>query len=255
MDTWTDEETRERYHRPQHPGVDTVRFEDCIPGMQNMPPACVDLIVADPPFGLDFTGKSTAYNRNPDLVVEGYVEAPEGYGEFSEAWMAQLPRIMKPHATAYVFSGWTHLEDVLRAARVAGLTTVNHIVWKYQFGVFTRKKFVTSHYHILMLVKNPKKYYFNKVEHYPEDVWVINRKYRPGAEKNSTVLPLEVVNKCIQFSSKPGDLVFDPFMGSGTTAIAARKAWRHYAGFEKNVKLEELIKAGLAWADATAGEP
>lgn len=239
----TPEQARELYESRSYNGIDldAINFDDCIAGMKKLPAECVDLGVADPPFGIDFSGKGSVYNRDRDLVVDSYQEIDTDYGTFTKDWMAALQRIMKPHASAYVFSGWNHLEDVLRGARLAGLTTINHAIWKYQFGVFTKKKFVTSHYHVLLLVKNPNKYYFNKMEHYPLDVWDIKRKYKKGEKKNATTLPTEVVRRCIEFSSKPGDLVFDPFMGMATTAVVAKGIWRHYLGFELNTNLAPVV--------------
>ncbi len=225
---------------------DTICYMDCLEGMKRLPEECVDLVIADPPFGLDFTGKEHLYNRDEQFVVDGYAEVSQDeYLDFSRKWLSLLPRIMKPHASAYVFSGWTNLEAILTAAREAGLYLVNHVIWKYQFGVFTRKKFVTSHYHVLFLVKNPKKYFFNKIEHYPLDVWEINRTYRFQQQKNGTVLPVELISRCIDFSSRPGDLVFDPFMGNGTTAMAARVNYRHFFGFEINSSLKPVIESNV----------
>ncbi|MCK5265476.1 MAG: site-specific DNA-methyltransferase [Candidatus Thorarchaeota archaeon] len=210
--------------------------------MKSLPKSSIDLIVADPPFGIGFDGKSGVYNRDDTLVIPGYREAQGSYAEFTKDWIAQLPRIMKKDASAYIFSGWTNLDAILNGASEAGLTTLNHLIWHYPFGVYTKRKFVTSHYHVVLLVKNAKSYYFNKIENYPEDVWIVKRKYRAGKEKNSTKLPLEVVSKCIDFSSRPGDVVLDPFMGNGTTAVAAKAAFRHFIGFEINDQLKPLLK-------------
>jgi site-specific DNA-methyltransferase (adenine-specific) len=226
--------------------LDRVYFEDCISGMARLPSELVDLVIADPPFGIDFDGKSGAYNRVTDYVVEGYREVTESYDRFTSEWIGQLPRVMQPHASAYVFSGWNNLEAVLRSARENGLTTINHIVWKYQFGVYTRQRFVTSHYHILLLVKDPDKYFFNKHQHYPQDVWRIKRHYRMAQTKNSTRLPLELVSRCIDFSSRPGDLVLDPFMGNATTAVAAKSNWRHFIGFEINPQMKTIVENELS---------
>ncbi len=222
--------------------LDTVQYTECIAGMKTLPKSSIDLIVADPPFGIGFDGKSGVYNRDETLVIPGYREAQGSYAEFTKDWIAQLPRIMKKDASAYIFSGWTNLDAILNGASEAGLTTLNHLIWHYPFGVYTKRKFVTSHYHVVLLVKNAKSYYFNKIENYPEDVWIVKRKYRAGKEKNSTKLPLEVVSKCIDFSSRPGDVVLDPFMGNGTTAVAAKAAFRHFIGFEINNQLKSLLK-------------
>ncbi|MHA2060560.1 MAG: DNA-methyltransferase, partial [Candidatus Ranarchaeia archaeon] len=165
--------------------------------------------------------------------------------EFSKSWISQIPRLLKETGSFYVISGWTHLEDILVAAKQQDLHLLNHIIWKYQFGVFTRKKFVTSHYHILLFVKNLKKYYFNKIEHYPLDVWEIPRKYLKGEQKNPTKLPENLINRCIDFSSKPGDLVLDPFIGNGTTAVCAKKRYRYFIGFEVNTNLKPILTKTL----------
>lgn len=245
---WTPEEARQLYYGRDLPdgNTDRIKFEDCIVGMKAMPSNSVDLVIADPPFGLDFSGKEGVYNRDEKLVIDSYHEVNQGYGTFTERWLEEVQRVMKPTATAYVFSGWNHLEDVLRGARQCNLTTINHLIWKYQFGVFTKKKYVTSHYHILFLAKNDSEYFYNKMEHYPLDIWDIKRKYRIGEPKNATTLPVDVVKKCIEFSSRPGDLVFDPFMGMGTTAVAAKSVWRHFFGFEVNEKMKEVIDNRLA---------
>lgn len=241
---WDPDEARELYNSYFNPSIpqDTIIYDDCVLGMEKMPSNSVDLVIADPPFGLDFSGKGGTYNRDKDLVVDSYQEIDSDYNKFTKKWIEQIKRIMKPHATAYVFSGWNHLEDILFSARVSGLTTINHLIWKYQFGVFTKKKYVTSHYHILLFAKDHKTYFFNKMEHYPEDVWDIKRKYQKGEPKNATTLPFDVIKKCVEFSSRPGDLIFDPFMGMGTSAVVAKSLWRHYFGFEINEKMQPLVE-------------
>jgi site-specific DNA-methyltransferase (adenine-specific) len=244
---WDPELARKLYEEYPNSEIksDSILFEDCIEGMKKMPSNCVDLVIADPPFGIGFSGREEIYNRSKDFVIESYNEINTNYSDFTEKWMGSIQRIMKPEATAYVFSGWNHLEDVLRGARLSGLSTINHLIWKYQFGVFTKNKYVTSHYHLLLLAKNPSKYYFNKLEHYPLDIWDIKRKYRKGERKNATTLPFEVIRRCIDFSSKPGDLVFDPFMGMATTAAVAKSIWRHYYGFEINQNMKSVINKRL----------
>ena len=243
---WTREEAERLYTKSKSPSsrfeLDSIKFEDCVSGMKNLPDGSIDLVIADPPFGIDFDGKSSVYNRDERLVIEGYEESNESYYEFTAKWLAELPRIMKPESSAYVFSGWTNLDAVLEGARNAGLETLNHLIWHYPFGVYTKKRFVTSHYHIVLLVKNPRKYFFNKIENYPEDVWTVKRQYRTGLTKNATKLPLEVVSRCIDFSSRPGDIILDPFMGNGTTAVAAKLNLRRFLGFEINEKLRSLLE-------------
>ena len=148
----------------------------------------------------------------------------------------------------YVFSGWNNLKDILSALDDVGFTTINHVIWKYQFGVVTKKKFVTSHYHCLYVCKNPKKrtfYPFSRFKknsktkegrslHYKdkEDVWQINREYWTGDKKTPTKLPLELIKKILEYSSRKGNVVLDPFLGSGQVAVVSKMLGRKFLGFE-----------------------
>ena len=226
--------------------IDEIYCGDALELMKEIPADSVDLIVTDPPFAIDFKAKRSNYNRTQARVIEGYNEIlPEEYYDFSKKWMEQAYRVLKETGSMYVFSGWTNLKDILNALDDVGFITINHLIWKYQFGVFTRRKYVTSHYHILFVVKNEKKYKFNKIEHYPEDVWIIKREYWTGREKTPTKLPTELVRKILLFSSDEGDLVLDPFIGSGTVAVVAKSLGRHYLGFEIVPEYYEFAKKRL----------
>jgi len=239
---WTLKQTKEMYYEKFSEEYNKIFYEDCIEGMKKIPAESVDLIIADPPFGLKFNGKESIYNRDSNLVLEGYQEVKQSeYYNFSKAWISELPRLMKNTSSAVIFSGWTNLLEVLTAVNETGLHLMNHIIWEYQFGVFTKRKFVSSHYHILWIVKSPKNYFFNKIEHYPLDIWKISRKYKRGEKKNGTRLPYELVSRCIHFLSEPGDVILDPFMGNGTSAVCAKGTYRYFIGFEINKYLKSII--------------
>jgi len=226
---------------------DTLYEGDALTLLPEVPDGTVDLIVTDPPFAIDFKAQRQNYNRTGSNVLEGYREIPEEeYGEFTRRWIAEAERVIAPTGSMYIFSGWNRLRDILEGIDEAGLTTINHLIWKYQFGVFTKKKYVTSHYHILFVVKDPKRYTFNKIDHYPEDVWVINREYWKGRKKTPTKLPAELVKKILCYSSNPGDLVLDPFLGSGTVAVVALQEGRHFLGFEVVPEYCAFARAALS---------
>jgi site-specific DNA-methyltransferase (adenine-specific) len=209
----------------------------------------IDLIVTDPPFAIDFKAVRCNYHRTPSNVLTGYNEiTPDDYYEFTYNWIKEAYRVLKDTGSMYVFSGWNNLKDVLIALDNVGFITLNHIIWKYQFGVVTKNKFITSHYHILFVCKNPKKYKFysysryskeardenNRSMHYKdmEDVWEIKREYWNGIKKTPTKLPAELIIKILKYSSKEGDLILDPFMGSGQVAVVSKFLNRNYIGFE-----------------------
>ena len=229
--------------------MNKIYNQDCIDGMKTIPDGKIDLVVTDPPFAINFKAKKANYNRTASRVLSGYNEiTKENYYEFTLNWMSQCFRILKESGGMYVFSGWNNLADILNAIEEIGFITVNHIIWKYQFGVVTNRKFVTSHYHCLYICKNDKKRKFFPFErfgkeeknnqgrslHYKdkEDVWEIKREYWTGDEKTPTKLPAEIIKKILQYSSEEGDLVFDPFLGSGQTAVVSKLLKRNYMGFE-----------------------
>ena len=118
----------------------------------------IDLIITDPPFAIDFKATKQNYNRTASRVMQGYNEIKQkDYYDFSVNWMSQAFRILKESGSMYVFSGWNNLKDILSSLDDVGFITVNHIIWKYQFGVVTKTKFVTSHYHCLYVCKDEKK--------------------------------------------------------------------------------------------------
>jgi site-specific DNA-methyltransferase (adenine-specific) len=201
----------------------------------------VDMVFADPPFGISFKANLNTYNRSPDAI--SYVEIPrEQYPYFINSLLSWSYNILKDTGSMWLVSGWNNLKDVLNAIDKAGFYTLNHCIWKYQFGVFTRKRFVTSHYHLLLLIKNKHRYVFNKPEHYAEDVWIINREYHHGAKTAGNELPIKLVEKCVYTSSNRGDIVLDPVLGSGTTLLACKNLHRKGIGIEINRSLEERIR-------------
>ncbi len=223
---------------------------DCIEGCQkHIADASVDLIITDPPYGINGDSLHKHYNRKENFVLDGYIEVPEKeYAAFSEQWIKQAERILRPGGSIYIVSGHTNLIHILNALRKTKLQEINHIIWKYNFGVYTRQKYVTSHYHILYYCKPGGARTFNTLCRFGslekngnngslnyldrEDVWIINREYQPGKIKNKNQLPSALLQKMILYSSNESDVVCDLFLGGFSTAKTAiglnRMAW----GFE-----------------------
>lgn len=236
---------------------------DCIAGAREYVPSnSVDLIITDPPYGINGDQLHKHYNRNEEFVVEGYVEVPASeYGEFSLNWIKEAERILKPGGSIYIVSGYTNLYHILHALRQTKLEEINHIIWKYNFGVYTSRKYVSSHYHILFYQKPGGERTFNLESRFGvkekdstdgslnyqdrEDVWIINREYKPGQVKNKNELPTELLIKMMQYSSNEGDLVCDLFLGGFSTAKVAVGLNRRATGFEISpsmfdTKIEEM---------------
>ena len=99
---WTIQRARDEYEKARFTfDTDIVSYQDCIEGMKKLPNDSVDVIMADPPFGLNFTGKESIYNRDARLVRSGYKEVKGDYAGFSEKWIQELPRILKKTGTAW----------------------------------------------------------------------------------------------------------------------------------------------------------
>ena len=212
-------------------------FRQVIPTLNGKP----RLIIADPPFGIGFKSNLETYNRDEDAI--SYVEVPpKEYPSFIHSLLSLSRKTLTGDGSMYLFSSWNNLKTVLDKIEEVGFHILNHIIWKYQFGVYTKRRFVTSHYHILLLVKNPKNYIFNKQKHYDEDVWTFKRKYNFKIKTAGNELPTELIKKCILTSSEKGDLILDPVLGSGTTIKACIETDRPCIGIELNKNLMNRIK-------------
>jgi len=226
--------------------------EDCIHGAKKyIADNSVDLIITDPPYGIKGDKLDKHYNRNESHVIDGYIDIPANeYETFSFDWIMEAERVLKPGGSMYIVSGYTNLRHILNALASTKLKEINHIIWKYNFGVYTKNKFISSHYHILLYVKEGAKATFNTHCRFAdtekdtnngslnyqdrEDVWIINREYKPRKVKNKNELPSELLKKMVQYSSNENDLVCDFFLGSFSTAKIAIGLNRRACGFEKN---------------------
>lgn len=237
----------------------SIYYEDCITGMrEHVSDESVDLVIADPPFGIGFSPKDKGnYRRKSEFVVGGYQEAPDDYYGFTMEWMREAVRVMKDSGSMYLYSSWNNLLDVLAAADNYDLVPRGHLIWRRTFAPYKRWGWVTAHYHILYYTKYDGKdgknqaHTFNKIlkkhptkdkmYHYPEDVLFHKAKYMPGELKNGTKLPYNQVKLLIETSSSPKDIVLDPFLGNGTTLDAAIFLNRRFVGFEINSQCEPII--------------
>ena len=236
--------------------------EDCISGMKKLKSKSVDLVVTDPPFAIDFKSVKANYNRKASNVIDGYTDIKIGdYSKFTFDWISQAQRVLKNDGSMYIFSGYNNLETILKALRQNLFYLQNHIIWKFQFGVVTKRKYVASHYHILFVTQHKTKYDFYSNSRFQddeknetggslryrdmEDVWNIPREYWTGEKKTPTKLPSEIIRKILSYSSKKGDVILDPFLGSGQTAYVSKQMKRKYIGYEIVKGYFEFAKSRL----------
>ena len=233
--------------------------KNCIDGMKaTVADGSVDLIFTDPPYGIDGDKLDAHYNRDESNVVQGYVEVPlETYGTFSNEWITECARCLRPGGSMYIVSGYTNLHHILNALHSTELTEVNHIIAEYSFGVSTKKKWVSSHYHVLFWTKpekgkqkrtfNTNVYYTDQKDSYHDRLTVqkMPRSHKPGEIKNKNQLSEDFIEKFILYSSNRGDVVMDPFCGGFTTARTALRFGRDFVGFEQNKNAYDAFRPTL----------
>ena len=218
--------------------------QDCTQGMKDhVGDNTIDLVFTDPPYGIKGDKLDSHYNRASDKVVGGYCEVNQAdYDDFSQQWISQAARCLRPGGSIYIVSGYTNLHHVLNALHTTNLKEVNHIIAEYSFGVYTKHKWVSSHYHVLFWTK-PGKRTFNqqyadtKTSYHDRlSVQKLPRDYQTGQKRYQNALSETFIDKFINYSSNAGDTVMDPFSGSFTTQRSAERLGRQFVGFEKNAE-------------------
>lgn len=215
----------------------------------------IDLIVADPPWALGRANSGSAYRRvygrDHAQVVGGYVEVdPVEYAEFTARWIAAAGAVLRPGGYLAVITGAQQAARVQVAAEdVAGLIYVNSIAVSRQFGLFTTRRYVHQHHRVTLMTKGPLESPL-RVFHRPEemargrngqvyavDVWGdVPEQRRRGLLRYDNALAPALVSRVIRSTTNEQDLVADPFLGSGTTAVACLQDQRRFYGGDLNVE-------------------
>ena len=243
-----------------------VYNQSCIEGMRkHVANDSIDLIFTDPPYGIKGDELDVHYHRDESKVVPGYVDVPlSEYAQFSLDWIRECERVLRPGGSMYIVSGYTNLHHILNALHATGLEEINHIIARYSFGVSTKNKFVSSHYHVLFWQKpdrgrqkrtfNSNYKYTDQKDSYHDRLSVqdMPRDYKPGQVKNKNQLSEDFIEKFVMYSSNRGDTVLDCFGGGLTTARAALRYGRKFIGFELN---QHAYDAFVPTLDAVEPQP
>jgi len=237
-----------------------VYNQSCIEGMrEHVVDNSIDLIFTDPPYGIKGDELDVHYHRDESKVVPGYVDVPlNEYAKFSLDWIKECERVLRPGGSMYIVSGYTNLHHILNALHATKLEEINHIIAKYSFGVSTKNKFVSSHYHVLFWQKpdrgsqkrtfNSNYKYTDQKDSYHDRLSVqdMPRDYKPGQVKNKNQLSEDFIEKFIMYSSNRGDTVLDCFGGGLTTGRTALRWGRNFVGFELNKNAYDAFEPTLA---------
>ncbi|MDP3785498.1 MAG: site-specific DNA-methyltransferase [Undibacterium sp.] len=242
--------------------------EDAITGLQRIPDGSIDLILTDPPYGL---GK--------DYGNESDKQEAQAYLAWTERWIeAVLPKL-KPTGSLYIFLTWRYSPEIFVMLKQR-MTMINEIIWDRRVPSMggSVRSFTSVHDTIGLFVKN-KSYYFDldavripydaetkkarsrsifvgakwlELGYNPKDLWSVSRIHKENPERvdHPTQKPLEIIERMVKASCPPDGVVLDPFMGSGTTALAALRCGRQFVGFELNPDYCAIIQERLASSEA-----
>ncbi len=223
----------------------TIYCGDAIGLLSSWPAGSVELVFADPPFNIGYVYD----NYRDDVPNEEYVQ-------WSRDWMAACKRILSPVGSFYIAIGDDFAADIRIIGRELGLHLRNWIIWHYTFGQATKTKFGRSHTHIFYFTCDKRGYTFNdkylrfpSARHteyqdlranprgrIPDDVWDefprVCGTFRERAGFHGCQMPEALLQRIVLASSNPGDIVLDPFVGSGTTVVAAKRLGRRYVGID-----------------------
>lgn len=247
---------------------------DCIDVLARVPAESVDLVFADPPFNIGYQ-----YDVYDDR------RAKADYLDWTTKWIAAATRVLKPSGAFFLAIGDEFVAEHKVRLDEQNLTMRNWIVWHYTFGVNCAKKFNRSHAHILYYVRDPKNYKFNPdpvrvpsarmttyadrranpVGKLPDDTWVLRPQesddhFRPNSDtwfvsrvcgtfkervSHPCQMPEAVLERIIRVATDEGDVVLDPFAGSGTTLSVAKKLGRKYLGIELSEQYADGVRKRL----------
>ncbi len=223
---------------------DSIVVGDCVEILGSLKDPIADLIFADPPFNIGYK-----YDLYEDR------KAYDEYYAWTEKWMATCYKALKPTGSFWVAIGDDYAAEIRIIARKLELHLRNWVIWHYTFGQNTKRKFARSHAHLFYWVKDPKNFTFNDMVvripsarqttyadkranpkgKLPDDVWSFSRvcgTFNERVRWHPCQMPERLLDRIVKVSSNVGDLVLDPFSGSGTTCVVAARLRRHYFGID-----------------------
>src|SRR5436190_3363226 len=240
---------------------------DCVAEMARLEPASADLIFADPPYNLQLQGDlKRPDDSKVDAVDDDWDKFSSfaAYDDFTRAWLIAARRVMKPSATIWVIGSYHNIFRVGAILQDLGFWILNDVVWRKTNPMpnFRGRRFTNAHETLIWAARDQgaKGYTFNyeALKAGNEDVqvrsdWTIplctgeeRLKGRDGKKIHPTQKPEALLARVILASSRPGDLVLDPFSGTGTTGAAAKRLGRQFIGIERDAAYAAAAEARIA---------
>lgn len=239
---------------------------DCIEVMNSLPEASVDLIFADPPYNLQLKGElHRPDNSRVDAVDDHWDQFSSfaAYDKFTREWLAAARRLLKPNGAIWVIGSYHNIFRVGAAMQDAGYWLLNDVVWRKSNPMpnFRGKRLTNAHETMIWASKSEAgKYTFNydALKALNEGVqmrsdWVLpictgheRLKDAHGDKAHPTQKPESLLHRVLIGSTNPGDVVLDPFFGTGTTGAVAKMLGRQFIGIEREETYREAAAARIA---------
>jgi modification methylase len=257
-------------HQVQAPPLNRILVGDCIEAMRGLPEGSVDLIFADPPYNLQLEGGLTRPDQSEvDAVDDDWDKFASfaDYDRFTRDWLAAARRAMKPEATMFVIGSYHNIFRVGAILQDLGFWILNDIVWRKANPMpnFRGRRFTNAHETMIWASKSAgvKSYTFNyealkagNEDRQMRSDWFFpictggeRLKDESGRKTHPTQKPEALLARIMMAASKPGDVVLDPFFGSGTTGAVAKKLGRHFIGCERDPDYIAAATARIAAAE------
>jgi len=245
------------------PKLDVVHVGDCVEVLRSLPDRSVDLVFADPPYNLQLGGELLRPdNSRVDAVDDEWDQFAsfEHYDRFTREWLAECRRVLKDDGTLWVIGSYHNVFRLGTAVQDLGFWVLNDIIWRKSNPMpnFKGTRFTNAHETLIWAAKSrgQKRYTFNydALKAFNEDVqmrsdWTLalctgdeRLKDENGVKAHPTQKPEALLHRVLLAASKPGDVVLDPFFGSGTTGAAARRLGRRFIGIERDEAYAKLAR-------------
>jgi len=237
---------------------------DCLVELKKIPDRTFDLVFADPPYNLQLKNKLTRPDSSKVNAVDDkwdQFESFKKYDEFTISWLKECKRILKKNGALWVIGSYHNIFRLGTAIQNLGFWILNDVVWNKNNPMpnFRGTRFTNAHETLIWASKNQKsKYTFNyqSLKCLNDDLqmrsnWNLpicsgsERLKKNGKKVHSTQKPESLLHRILLASSNRGDYILDPFLGSGTTAVVAKKLGRICFGIEKENKYFNAAKQRL----------
>ncbi len=255
--------------------LDSVIVGDCIAELERIPSGSVDLVFADPPYNLQLEG---ALSRPDQSVVDAVDDdwdkfaSFEAYDAFTRAWLLQARRVMKKDATLWVIGSYHNIFRVGAILQDLGFWILNDVVWRKANPMpnFRGRRFTNAHETMIWASRGPDAkaytFHYDALKAGNEDTQVRSDWFIPlctggerlkgedGRKVHPTQKPEALLARVLLSSSNPGDVVLDPFFGTGTTGAVAKKLGRHFIGIERDTTYAAAARERIAAVEPLSGE-